>query len=352
MKSIETDRESISREIRPKIPSWNTAMIGIAWLAILTAIFWLNVAGVVNVAHAGTEDGSFCPTCPDWTNLEGWYSQEQAYSEAELQKILNPSKSGQNASASSNSTPTKSAAEEKATYPVSRIYSDPAAEIRGVILDTRSPDEYRDGHIPGARNLYWESVRPEGTLNSTLLVSALSSLGVNRSDSVIVYGNGDDASYIFWALEYLGHDNVSKIDGGIAAWRAKDRPVVAESSSNTTSNYVPETRTWLLTDLEMLNHSGVQILDSRESFSDFGKSHLKNAILMPGSSLFSEDGTLLEPSALEELFTGRGIDREKIQIIYGMPSAGSLYYVLRLMGYKPTLLDSEWWRRYAVSNIR
>ncbi len=33
-------------------------------------------------AFAGTETGEFCPTCPDWTNLEGWLAQKEAYERA------------------------------------------------------------------------------------------------------------------------------------------------------------------------------------------------------------------------------------------------------------------------------
>lgn len=350
MNSINTDRGSIWTVIGPKTHYWSKTIPGIAWIAILAAFFLLNIAGLVDEARAGTEDGSFCPTCPDWTNLEGWYSKENAYSEAELQKILRPSGSDRNTSALLNAS-AESAGKEQSPYPVSRLYKNAADEMTGVNLDARSPDEYGAGHIPGARNLYWQSVRASGAFNSTLLVSALSDLGVNRSERIIVYGNGDDSSYLFWALECLGQDNISRIDGGIAAWRAVGRPVVANDPGPSPSNYVPEVRTWLMTDLEMLNHSGVQILDARESFADFGRLHLKNAIPMPASSLFTDAGLLLEPAALEDLFTGRGIDREKIQIVYGMPYAGSLYYVLRLMGYKPTMLDGEWWRDYAVSNI-
>ncbi len=35
---------------------------------------------------AGTETGEFCPTCPDWTDLEGWQAQKAVY-EQEQQNI-------------------------------------------------------------------------------------------------------------------------------------------------------------------------------------------------------------------------------------------------------------------------
>jgi len=41
---------------------------------------------------AGTENGEFCPTCPDWTDLEGWQAKKDAYEQSQptvqLQKQL------------------------------------------------------------------------------------------------------------------------------------------------------------------------------------------------------------------------------------------------------------------------
>src|SRR5512139_1297628 len=34
---------------------------------------------------AGTENGEFCPTCPDWTDLDGWQAKKDAYEQSQPQ---------------------------------------------------------------------------------------------------------------------------------------------------------------------------------------------------------------------------------------------------------------------------
>ena len=48
----------------------------------LMALFFLSFLTIP--ALAGTETGEFCPTCPDWTNLDGWLAKKDAYERAQL----------------------------------------------------------------------------------------------------------------------------------------------------------------------------------------------------------------------------------------------------------------------------
>ena len=52
-----------------------------ALIFCLLAAFFFSFLTVP--ALAGTETGEFCPTCPDWTNLEGWLAQKEAYENAQ-----------------------------------------------------------------------------------------------------------------------------------------------------------------------------------------------------------------------------------------------------------------------------
>ncbi|MGA2210949.1 MAG: sulfurtransferase [Acidimicrobiales bacterium] len=51
---------------------------------------------------------------------------------------------------------------------------------------------------------------------------AMRRLGVRASVPVVIYDSGDStsASRCWWLLEYFGHDQVSILDGGLAAWTA------------------------------------------------------------------------------------------------------------------------------------
>ena len=58
------------------------AIIVASSLALLFAICML----LMLPALAGTETGEFCPTCPDWTDLDGWRAKKEAYEQEQQQK--------------------------------------------------------------------------------------------------------------------------------------------------------------------------------------------------------------------------------------------------------------------------
>ncbi|HOK57556.1 MAG TPA: rhodanese-like domain-containing protein [Methanothrix sp.] len=296
-------------------------------------------------ALAGTEDGSFCPTCPDWTNLDGWYRQKEAYSQSQLPPALRQT-------AEERTLEVKSV--EK-SYEVREIMADVEDLTGSVLIDSRSPEEYAGGHIPGARNIWWRSVRSGESINASALVEALRGNGVNTTDRIVVYGEESDASYLFWSLEYIGHRNISLLDGGVDAWLRTGKVLVRNSPSMPKSDYSGNINEDLLVKPEDLEDviDGAQIIDTRESFADFGRSRIRGAIQIPVSTVIA-NGTVRDAASLESIFSGRGLDRGRLQIVYGdLPDASIMYYCLRLMGYRAALLDGDWKKAGAVvGNIR
>jgi len=219
---------------------------------------------------------------------------------------------------------------------------------RFVILDTREPSMYANGHLSGARNLYWKDLQTDAGLDPDRAESALCKLGIANSDSLLIYGEGrDDVSLVFWALSYLGHANLSLLDGDLDSAHAaglridKDAPDVA--ASNYTINPVP----WLLVSPKTLagwlNQSNIRILDARD-WVDYGRSKLTSAAYSMNVELLYEDGKLSDAATLRDLFSRRGLDKNGTQLVYGTPGAYSLFYSLKLMGYNATLLEGDWWK--------
>jgi len=313
-------------------------------IALIIALFAL-----IGCALAGTEDGSFCPTCPDWNNLDGWFEQKDAY-------YPQP----QATTPATQATPAQIPA--PSSYPRAWLVTSADHILEGqVVLDARSPQEFAAGHIPDARNVYWETLRSGGSLDSKKAELALERAGVNRSDHLLISGGTDDAAYLFWALEYLGQDNLSLLDGGPEAYRSEGHALANGEGDygnrSNTSDYVVEARTWLLVNestLEATTRSvGVQLLDSQKSFADYGRIHLQGAIQIPAEDIYS-GGQLIGPDALDELFSGRGLEEKKTIIVYAQPGAASLYWALRAMGYNVALIDGSWWMdsTMSMSNIR
>ncbi len=308
-------------------------------------------------AFAGTETGEFCPTCPDWTNLEGWLAQKEAYERAHQNDWQ---KSNVNNDANTKADKADVQVEKPVpTYPESEVISFADSSFDGrVIIDVRAPEDYQSGHIPGARNLYWSDLSPGSSLDPALAEGILRKTGINNSDYLLIYGDDDEgADYVFWALSYLGHSNLSKLNGGVdAAWGAGIRPTVSQplvGGSNYTVHLVP----WLLVNKSSLKSvlelPEVQILDARD-FADYGRSRLTNVSIPFVAEKLYDDLLIKDTASLEELLERRGLEKDGTQLVYGTPQAYSLFYGLKLMGYNATLLEGDWWQKteWAVSNVR
>jgi rhodanese-related sulfurtransferase len=92
-----------------------------------------------------------------------------------------------------------------------------------IILDVREPDEWAAGHAPGAIHI------PIGDLPERLAELAdLSSLGAG-SLAVTCRGGGRSSRAVAW-LTQQGYD-VANLDGGMKAWLAAGKPMVADGGA-------------------------------------------------------------------------------------------------------------------------
>jgi thiosulfate/3-mercaptopyruvate sulfurtransferase len=332
---------------------------GLSLVIVLLAIFYLNLFS--GTALAGSETGEFCPDCPDWSNFEGWLAKRAAYDQQQDNNAQsgNVQVNGVPVQASGSNPAQSAVTPPQKSYPEQEFLTSAGAAREGMtVLDVRGPEDYRSGHIPGARNIYWKELQTQGRLDPSLAVEALRRAGVNNGDSLLICGGSDEGAFFtFWALCYLGHQNVSLLDGGVkAAWDAGVNPeteVPTVSESNCTAHIVP----WLLVNESnldsFLNLSDLQILDARD-FVDYGKSKFTNASIPMTADKLYEDSRIKDAAVLEDQLSGRALDKEGTQLVYGTPQAYQLFFALRLMGYNATLLEGDWWQqtKWAVKNIR
>ena len=342
---------SISRFIRRREAS------AVALIFSLLAVFFLSFLTIS--AMAGTETGEFCPTCVDWTNLDGWLAKKDAYERAQLNSQQTAGgTAGQLNGQASNIATTGKANSQKKGYAMPELFTS-ATSIKDdqVILDVRSGPDYLSGHIPGSRNLYWKDLQKSGILDGALTREALGRAGVNESDRLLVYGDsGEGAAFVFWALGYLGHKNVSLLDGGADAIQDAAVALTTNAPAPKPTNYTTHIVPWLLVtpdNLEsMLELSDVRVLDARDFF-EYGQSRLRKESICLSQDKLYEDSKIVDAVTLEDLF-GRRLEKSGTAIVYGTPQAYSLFYSLRLMGYNATLLEGDWWKetKWAVSNVK
>jgi len=98
-----------------------------------------------------------------------------------------------------------------------------------VVIDARDLKDYVKGHIPGAISLGKRAKKAlrDPTARTFSDISKyekmLGKVGIGNDTHVVFY-HGDmktitDATVGFWVLEYLGHDKVYLLNGGLDAWR-------------------------------------------------------------------------------------------------------------------------------------
>ncbi len=108
-----------------------------------------------------------------------------------------------------------------------------------VIIDTRTPNEYQQGHVPQAINWDWMNAVPEGSWDlmrpAAELRSELATLGVTPDKEIVTYcRSGVRAAHTYLVLRALGFPRVRNYDGSWLEWshHLNNVPATARGGSN------------------------------------------------------------------------------------------------------------------------
>jgi thiosulfate/3-mercaptopyruvate sulfurtransferase len=232
-----------------------------------------------------------------------------------------------------------------------------------LVLDARSTELYRQGHIEGSLNFSADSTIRDfiGGLPSLRAVQEqFSRLGVTDDRRIVVYDHGDyrDAARIFWLLELFGFaGKVSVLEGGFGQWVLENRQVSPEQVVvKPTSVIVTIDPDRVATRLAMrlaMEDPLAQIIDVREPEQiwdgdvRYRNGYIPGAVSVPWAGFFqSTPRTELrkeEFAWLNTLFPGRRI------ILYCLSGKDSplVYFAFRLAGREVTVYGGGWdeWRR-------
>jgi len=250
-----------------------------------------------------------------------------------------------------------------------------------VVIDARELKDYAKGHIPGAISL---GKRVKKALrDSTARVykdvskyeNLLGKAGIDNNTHVVFY-HGDektltDATVGFWVMEYLGHDKVHFMDGGLEAWRnsgfrlAKE-PTIKEpktfAANVAASRYASTDEIF---EIAMGQKQGVQVIDSRSKKEYDGDDiralrggHVPNTTInvshkdtmikeLDKKTEKMEATGFIDAKAVQEKFAS--LDRNKRTIGYCQTGTRSTltYLELRLLGFKDPANWDDSWRVYA-----
>jgi thiosulfate/3-mercaptopyruvate sulfurtransferase len=236
-----------------------------------------------------------------------------------------------------------------------------------VIVDSRPPVKYLQGHIPRAVNLPTSRIFDKGTLELLpieRIAGIIGDAGIDGDRTVLVCDDrdGQNEAMLAWTFELLGHPRVKLLSSFLGRWTRENRPISYRPTT-------PEPRTLrakLTSDVratheQISNGSGVKLVDLRSQDEFEGKSsdgpksrHLPGAVSLPWTSLLGEGDELLrELPQLEALVRGLGLGRDD-QIVtycsYG-PRATIGYAALQHLGFKHVKVYDKSFQRWAGRTV-
>ena len=191
--------------------------------------------------------------------------------------------------------------------------------------------EYEAGHLPGA--VYWDldllsdqsSPLPHMLPDAATLAREIGALGIAPDDRVVIYdasGVNLSAPRVWWTFKVAGHDAVAVLDGGLAQWKAENRPLEKGRVRREAAPFAVRWRPELLKSLadmrDLVEAGDWQILDARtrgrfegsepEPRPGLRGGHLPGARNLPFPELLDASGLLLPPADLRRRYEAAGVD--------------------------------------------
>jgi len=233
-----------------------------------------------------------------------------------------------------------------------------------LVVDLRASNDFEAGHVPGAVNGPYPDLwrKPDWQLPPVdLLVQNLSALGVGGTTTVVLVPAGTDATelggatFAYWVLKYLGHENVAVLDGGWYAWKADATAPVANGASaptpaSFTANLRPGIRATTDQVAEQLGTDTV-LIDARSPEQYLGKTksrlvsragRIPGAVNLPYFTVFDDATHRLKPRAELAALVPAAVTGKDAKIIAycntGHWSSIDWFVLHELLGYDNTRL--------------
>jgi thiosulfate/3-mercaptopyruvate sulfurtransferase len=210
-----------------------------------------------------------------------------------------------------------------------------------------SRSEFKAGHIPGARFLWYDWLAVSTPDASTEIPPAaqadtvLGGLGITDSSRIIVCYSGTTitpAARVFLTLTYFGlGGRTSLLDGGLEAWKVARLPIAQDLPTSARTHLTLRTSPSVIVDAEQvraaLHDPRVVIVDARDVrfFNGMGgglgrTGHIQGAKSIPFSAVVDSTTRTKDPAQLRKIFSEAGV------------SAGTKVYVYCHVGQQASLV--------------
>lgn len=242
---------------------------------------------------------------------------------------------------------------------------------RLVILHVSPPDDYKAGHIPGARFVELRDMAADQTTtplslelpDEQLLRTSLEKLGISDNSRIVVtYGAGwiSPATRVMWTLQSAGLGPQTRfLDGGTPAWKragfalttAEPAPATAGRLTLATDRSIVVDHRWMQA---RAKSPGVKLIDARapmffegpareENGRKITPGHLSGATNLPFNTMWGDSGLFHPVEELRKRFAAAGVQPGDTVAAYCHigQQATVVLFAARILGHSIRLYDGS-----------
>lgn len=236
------------------------------------------------------------------------------------------------------------------------------------LLDLSPLPDFRGGHIPRARHVWWQDTIERHNPVYGMLVNArgrqqlVEEVGITSDSNVVCYdrSGGVYAARLIWVLHYMGFRDARLLRGGLQGWRASGRNLTLEPADPSAGGITDIFDESIISNAEDIqdrrDHPGLVILDTRtkgerrETWRDaLRRGKIPGSLWLPRDSLLTDGSVpaLIDANAIRERLSEAGVDLDQTAevIVYGLHGTlASLPYLAltALDSFHVRLYDGSW----------
>jgi thiosulfate/3-mercaptopyruvate sulfurtransferase len=189
------------------------------------------------------------------------------------------------------------------------------------------------------------------------VASILGEAGISREDSVVIYGEclpcgggPSVATYVYWMMKSLGHENANVLDGTAEDWAKAGGATSGSAAVLPEKEYIPLVNSNYTATFDLVKSGQVQIIDAR-TLPEFAMGTIPGSISMPYESVLA-DKKITGEDRLDMVFMVLNKDQPVVVFTNTGMKGSVVWFALEMMGYDARLYSYQDWMANQLPDLR
>ncbi len=189
------------------------------------------------------------------------------------------------------------------------------------------------------------------------IASILGKAGISREDSVVIYGEclpcgggPSVATYVYWMMKSLGHENATVLDDTAEDWATAGGATSGSAAVLPEKEYKPLMNLNYTATFDLVKSGQVQIIDARTP-PEFALGTIPGSVSMPYESVLA-DKKITGEDRLDMVFMVLNKNQPVVVFTNTGMKGSVVWFALEMMGYDARLYSYQDWMANQLPDLR